>query len=212
MLSSGVAKPLSDLARRAGRRRATRLGPGPRRHGKDAAGHAVRVERARELPGGVWFCDLSEARSLDGIVSRSRAGTRRAAGRGRSVIQLGHAIAGRGKCLVILDNFEQVARHAEETLGRWLNRAGDARFLVTTREVLGLPGEEIIGAAAAGAVRCSESVSAQGGGGETGIPPSAEDQSAIAPLVTAAGGLPLAIELGGGARERDASADAAPSV
>jgi hypothetical protein len=32
------------------------------------------------------------------------------------------AIAGRGKCLLILDNFEQVARHAEETLGQWLNR------------------------------------------------------------------------------------------
>ncbi len=56
----------------------------------------------------------------------------------------GHAIAGRGHCLVILDNFEQVARHAEETLGRWLDRAPEARFLVTTREVLGIAGEEAL--------------------------------------------------------------------
>ena len=39
--------------------------------------------------------------------------------------------AARGTCLVILDNFEQVSRHAEDTLGRWLDRAAQARFLVT---------------------------------------------------------------------------------
>ena len=44
------------------------------------------------------------------------------------VTQIGNVIAGRGPCLVILDNFEQVARHAEDTLGRWLDRASDARF------------------------------------------------------------------------------------
>ena len=37
--------------------------------------------------------------------------------------------------------FEQVARHADETLGRWLDRAPEARFVATTREVLGLSGE-----------------------------------------------------------------------
>ena len=69
------------------------------------------------------------------------------------VRQLGHAIAGRGACLVILDNFEQIARHADDTLGRWLDRAAEARFLVTTREVLGLPGEQALALAAAGAGR-----------------------------------------------------------
>jgi predicted ATPase len=50
-------------------------------------------------------------------------------------------LPGAGVCLVILDNFEQLARHAEATLGRWLDRAAAAVFLVTTREVLGIPGE-----------------------------------------------------------------------
>lgn len=31
----------------------------------------------------------------------------------------------------------QVARYAEDTLGLWLDRAPEARFVVTTREVLG---------------------------------------------------------------------------
>src|SRR5206468_2372073 len=51
--------------------------------------------------------------------------------------------AGRGRCLIILDNFEQVVQHAPETLGRWLDRAPDAAFVVTSRERLHLPGEDI---------------------------------------------------------------------
>ena len=42
-----------------------------------------------------------------------------------------------GQRLVILDNFEQISRLAEYSLGRWLDRAVEARFLVTSREVLG---------------------------------------------------------------------------
>lgn len=57
------------------------------------------------------------------------------------VVQLGHAIARRSRCLVLLDNFRKVARHAEETLAHWLDRAHEAAFVVTAREVLGLPGE-----------------------------------------------------------------------
>ena len=97
-----------------------------------------------EFPGGVWFCDLAPARSLDGVVSAVAQGLDVPLGRDDAVVQLGNAIAGRGRCLVILDNFEQVARHARSTLGRWLDRAEQASFLVTTREVLGLPGEDVL--------------------------------------------------------------------
>ena len=103
-----------------------------------------------DYPGGVWFCDLSQARDVDGIVHAVAQGLDVPLGKDDPVVQLGHAIAGRGRCLVILDNFEQVARHAEDTLGRWLDRAVEARFLVTTREVLGLPGEEALALAPLG--------------------------------------------------------------
>ena len=43
--------------------------------------------------------------------------------------------------LVILDNFEQVAMFAEETLGWWLGASTGASFLATSRERLRLPGE-----------------------------------------------------------------------
>jgi len=96
------------------------------------------------FPGGVWFCDLSEARSVDGIFHVVAQGLGIPLGGDEPVTRIGNAIAGRGQCLVILDNFEQVARHAEETLGRWMTRASAARFVVTTREVLGLQGQEIL--------------------------------------------------------------------
>ena len=95
-------------------------------------------------PGGVWFCDLSPATSIDGVADAVGRALDVPLGRDDPVVQLGHAIAGRGRCLVILDNFEQVARHAEQTVGRWLEAAPEAAFIVTTREVLGIAGEEIL--------------------------------------------------------------------
>ncbi len=96
-----------------------------------------------EHPGGVWFCDLSSASEVDGVLFAVGQGLNVPLGKD-PVGQLGRAIAGRGRCLVVLDNFEQVRRHARETLGRWLDVAPLARFMVTSREVLGLPGEHTL--------------------------------------------------------------------
>ncbi|HEX4235286.1 MAG TPA: tetratricopeptide repeat protein, partial [Caldimonas sp.] len=111
------------------------------------------------------------------------------------VLQLGHAIAGRGRCLVILDNFEQVSGHARETLGHWLDRAIEARFLVTSREVLGLAGEEAMALpplprddAAALFMRRAEA-------SRPTRPLDADDAAVIVQLVALLDGLPLAIEL-----------------
>lgn len=95
-------------------------------------------------PGGVWFCDLVEARNVDGIVAGVAAGLGVPLGKGDPVEQLGHAIAGRGAALLILDNFEQVAEQAEQTLGRWLSRCPETSFLVTSQERLGLQSEAVL--------------------------------------------------------------------
>jgi len=95
-----------------------------------------------DWPGGVYFCDLSEARSVDGICFAVAAALGVLLGKDDPVVQLGHAIAGRGRCLLILDNFEQVATHARTTVGSWVDRAANAHFVVTSRERLHLPGEE----------------------------------------------------------------------
>jgi predicted ATPase/class 3 adenylate cyclase len=94
-----------------------------------------------DYPGGVWFCDLSEARSVAGICDAVARTLDVALVSGGPVAQLGNAIASREGALLILDNFEQVARHAGDTLAHWLDAAPGVQFLVTTREVLGLPGE-----------------------------------------------------------------------
>ena len=95
-------------------------------------------------PGGAWFCDLAAARSEDGIVQATAQALGVSPGPVDPVERLGQAMAGRGACLVIFDNFEQVTRHAEATLGRWLAAAPQAQFLVTSREVLGIEGSEAL--------------------------------------------------------------------
>jgi predicted ATPase/class 3 adenylate cyclase/Tfp pilus assembly protein PilF len=148
-----------------------------------------------DFPGGAWFCDLSQARNVDGLVHAVAQGLDVPLGKDDPVVQLGHAIAGRGRCLVILDNFEQVARHAGDTLGRWLDRAVGARFLVTTREVLGLPGEEALALAPLGVTDAVALFRQRAASAKHDFKSGAEDNAAIAQLVKLLDGLPLAIEL-----------------
>lgn len=93
--------------------------------------------------GGVFLCDLTEARDVGdiaGAVGRALGvPLTTAATIDDTVAQLGHAIAGRGPTLLILDNFEQVAAHGPATVGAWLAAAPQAAFLVTSREMLKLP-------------------------------------------------------------------------
>ncbi|MEO8134144.1 MAG: tetratricopeptide repeat protein [Betaproteobacteria bacterium] len=138
----GRIADLHALATRldAGTRLLTILGPGGT--GKTRLVRRYGWTWLGEWPGGVYFCDLSEARSLDSIhfAVASALGVRIA--NNDPGLRLGDVIAGRGRCLVIFDNFEQVVEHAPATLGRWLDRAADAAFVVTSRERLNIPGEE----------------------------------------------------------------------
>ncbi len=148
-----------------------------------------------EFPGGVWFCDLSQARTPDGMHCALAKGLGVPLDKSDPLLQLTHAVAGRGNCLVVLDNFEQVAPWAEALLAPLLNRATQARFVVTTRVVLGIPGEELLALeplpvddAQALFLRRAESA-------RHGFNPGPEDLAAIAQLVRVLDGLPLAIEL-----------------
>ena len=148
-----------------------------------------------DYPGGVWFCDLSQARTVDGIHFAVAQGLDVSLGKTDPVVQLAHAIAGRGRCLVILDNFEQVARFAEETLGRWLDRAPLAQFIATTREVLGIVGEETLALAPLAIPDAAALFLRRAASARQGYSPSADDCIAIDQLVRVLDGLPLAIEL-----------------
>ena len=148
-----------------------------------------------DYSGGTWFCDLSTARGIDGIVSSVAHALDVPLGKSDPVQQIASAIAARGPCLVILDTFEQVARHAEATVGVWMELAAEARFIVTSREVLGISGEQahVLAPMAEdeGARLFMGRVAAAANRSTLG----AADRAAVAPLVRLLDGLPLAIEL-----------------
>src|SRR5579864_8221954 len=71
--------------------------------------------------GGVWFCDLTDARGIAGICSSVAAAMGIRSSEGADVVhELAQAIARRGRILVALDNFEHLAEWAVHTVGAWL--------------------------------------------------------------------------------------------
>jgi predicted ATPase len=192
----GRSAELAELARRfeEGSRVVTLLGPG----GTGKTRLATRYARAwlGDYPGGAWFCELAEARSQEGLLAAVAHALDVPLTREEPVAQLGRAIEGRGACLVILDNFEQAVEHADATLGRWLELAPEACFVVTSRERLQLRGEDAMEveplSVDAEAVELFElRARAQGRGFQLGE----ENEPAVRELVRLLDGLPLAIEL-----------------
>jgi predicted ATPase/class 3 adenylate cyclase/Flp pilus assembly protein TadD len=175
-----------------GARLLTLLGPG----GMGKTRLALRYSWAwqGDFPGGVWFCDLAQARSLDGTL-QALAQTLEVSLGHDAVAQLGRAIAGRERCLVILDNFEQITAHAAATLGAWMDAAPMACFIVTTRERLGLPGETIL---ALGPLDAADAIALFHGRAQAAnaaYEAKEVDKETVQALVTLLDGLPLAIEL-----------------
>ncbi|MEZ4652865.1 MAG: tetratricopeptide repeat protein [Candidatus Eisenbacteria bacterium] len=92
-------------------------------------------------PGGAFWCELRDAVTQQDVV-RSIASTLDAgAGDLESAESLGNWLAGRGRCLLILDNAEAVVRELAPMLERWLQAAPDVRVLVTSRERLRVSAE-----------------------------------------------------------------------
>ncbi len=98
------------------------------------------------LEGGAWFVDLTESRSERGIIAAVARALEIPLGGGDPqglIKHIGHAFAGRGPVLLVLDNFEQIVECSASTIGVWQRMAPEARFLVTSREPLRLPGEQV---------------------------------------------------------------------
>jgi predicted ATPase/class 3 adenylate cyclase/Tfp pilus assembly protein PilF len=146
------------------------------------------------FPGGVWFCELAQARSLDSLLQAVGVALGVPLG-ADPVAQLGRAIAGRERCLVILDNFEQLTRLADESVGRWLDLAPQAHFVVTSREVLGLRGEHTLALDALSPTESAELFHERARAALASYQRNAETDRAVAELVQLLDGLPLAIEL-----------------
>jgi predicted ATPase/class 3 adenylate cyclase/Tfp pilus assembly protein PilF len=191
----GRASSLESIARRFrdGARVLSLLGVGG--VGKTRVALRYSWQSLGDYPDGVWFCDLSAARTLDGVLFAVAQGLQLQLSASDPCEQIAAALAGRGATLVTLDNFEQVAEHAEATLGLWSSRASQTRFLVTTRETLGIVGEHALELSPLGNDEAELLFLRRIGdlGGDFDL--TTADRSAIRQLVGMLDGLPLAIEL-----------------
>ncbi|MBL8910321.1 MAG: protein kinase, partial [Archangium sp.] len=212
----GRVAELADLHQlfRQGARLITLLGPGGTgktrlslQFGSQLVTHFDASEKGKKR-GGVWFCDLTEARDRDGVcIAVARAlGVQMVPG--DMVKLLGHAIAGRGETLLVLDNFEQVVAVAAETVGVWFKAAPQARFVVSSRELLRADDETVFEVPPLRTPKPSDPDSRSAEAVELfierartsrpGWQPDEKEVAAIAELVRQLDGMPLAIELAAG--------------
>jgi predicted ATPase len=120
------------------------LGPGGT--GKTRLVRELGLGLAPEFPGGVWFIDLTEARTFEGVCADVARVLDIPLARGAAdpAARIGAALSARGRALLLLDNFEQVAVHGPKTVGAWAERCPQVRFVVTTRQRLGLRNEQLV--------------------------------------------------------------------
>ncbi len=86
--------------------------------------------------GGVWLCDVAEHETAEGLclaVAGALAIPLVGEGGEGSERQLARALAGRGRSLLIVDNFDRMAQHPVEVLRVWLRMAPELTVLVTSR-------------------------------------------------------------------------------
>jgi predicted ATPase/tetratricopeptide (TPR) repeat protein len=98
---------------------------------------------ATELPGKTWFCDLSGARN-EAELYLAVAKALQIPLEAEPLAGLGRALRGRGRCLLVLDNFEQILREATEVARFLLAAAPEATLLVTSRVALRIPEERLL--------------------------------------------------------------------
>ena len=193
----GRHEALADLSRRiqSGARLVSVLGIGGT--GKTRLVTRYRLELARRVPRRRLVLRSGAGTQRRRHRQRGGAGARRSAGPGRSGRPASAMPSpGRGRCLVILDNFEQVARHAEPDPGPLAGPCRPGTLRGHDARGAGAGRRRGAGTAAVAARRRADAVRAACRGSETGFPAELPKTSAaIAPLVALLDGLPLAIEL-----------------
>jgi len=169
----------------------TLLGPG----GMGKTRIALEYARAAgDRFGDAWFCDLSEARTLEQLCRVVSVTLDAPLGSGDPVATLADAIAARGRSLIILDNCEQLIEDAARAVQRWREQ-GEAAFLVTSRSPLDLPREQRVLLRPLSPEHAIDLFVRRARARDAAFASSAGDATALAALVELLDGLPLALEL-----------------
>ena len=110
--------------------------------GKTRLSKQLGLSELKRFEGRVWFCDLSNATTSAEVLGAVSSALKVPLTHQDPEAQLAAAIRGRGRSLFILDNFEQVVDQAALAVNDWLQKASDAVFVVTSRRLLRIAGEE----------------------------------------------------------------------
>jgi len=200
---SAELSALRGLMLEGGARLVTLLGPPGM--GKTRLALRYAEDHSARAPASAWFVDLSAARTLEELCATvsSHLGVGFAE-TGDMVVRIAHALAARGEILVVLDNFEQLVQHGANAIATWLALAPEARFLITSREVLRVMGETPyeLGPLPVPAVDGLTSELARGTSAvellldrAPGLELTDENARLLAEILAALEGIPLAIEL-----------------
>lgn len=191
-----------------GARIVTILGPGGMGKTRLAEACLDEIAARYEDGGGAWFCDLTQAKDDLGLVYavaslwRDRTHSLHIAANDVDA-QLRATLAELGPTLLVLDNFEQIAASAP-LVAAWCRSAPELTVIVTSRERLGVAGEEVLELGPLGCPDDGEKADtawerdavrlfvtrARAAGGDPG-----NDPVAVARVVRRLDGIPLAIEL-----------------
>lgn len=142
----------------------------------------------------VFFCSLAEAETMEDIVSCVAQALKVPLHGPNPRSQIGFALANSGRCLLVLDNVEQITTPIEQVVQLWRTQAPDVCFLLTSRVQLDLPWKMLqllpmdIGLGIRLFVKRAQSH-------KPSFVRTESNQEAIHKLVLLLDGLPLAIEL-----------------
>jgi serine/threonine protein kinase/predicted ATPase len=183
----------------AGHQLVTIVGPGGSGKTRLAQRFVKELLEKREPRWSVWWCDLSTARTLQGIVQSVAAAldvkVSALPTTAEQVARLGEAMAQADHILIVLDNFEQVVDLAGASVSQWLQSAPVARFIVTSQVRLHITGEVCKRLSPLDESEAKELFleRAIGAGGDSAL--LNQDQDALFELMRRLDHLPLAIEL-----------------
>jgi predicted ATPase/serine/threonine protein kinase/predicted negative regulator of RcsB-dependent stress response len=166
---------------------------GPGGVGKTRLARRLGNDLVEKVEGGVWFNDLSDARGAEDVVSITAVNFDHEGV--ADPMSVARTIRLRGRCLVVLDNFEQILDAAPSTLGRWLDLCPQARFLITSRERVRIGGEVVINIEPLGVDDAVALFVERARELDPRYSPGAIEMREVRTLCESLDGLPLAIEL-----------------
>jgi serine/threonine protein kinase/predicted ATPase len=145
--------------------------------------------------GGSIRCDLGDAHDAPDDVARAAAVALEVPLGRAPIEQVGRALAAREDTLLILDSVEQVRQSVMTCVQSWLDLAPNVRFILTSRERIGLPSERTLALDPLDP-RAAVALFMDRASAVRGAPSSDPDErDTIATLVELLDRLPLAIEL-----------------